>query len=235
MWEWLLTPIDADRLHDLGFHLKWHGRVMVVAWGVLVPAGVIAARFFKVLPRQRYPEVVDNRVWWRTHLGAQIGALLLMVIGLWLVLSRPGETTSLTSSIWLHRAFGWAVLWLGVMQAASGAFRGTKGGPTDKRNLRGDHYDMTPRRLAFEVLHKGSGYLALALSMAAVLSGMWQANAPIWMWIVLPVWWALMAVLFVLFQKRGMVVSTYEAIWGPDPTHPGNSRRGGPGAGGATR
>ncbi|SFJ43402.1 cytochrome b561 domain-containing protein [Jannaschia pohangensis] len=224
MIDWLLTPIDAARAHDLGFHLSWHGRLMVIAWGVLVPAGVIAARFFKVLPRQRFPEVVDNRVWWRSHLIAQVMALVLMVAGLWLVLSRPGTTTSLTDAIWVHRAFGWAVLWLGLMQALSGAFRGSKGGPTD-RSMRGDHYDMTPRRLAFEVLHKVAGYAALILSMLAVLSGLWQANAPIWMWLLLPIWWAILGTLFVLFQRRGMVIDTYVAIWGPDAVHPGNARK----------
>jgi hypothetical protein len=127
---------------------------------------------------------------------------------------------------WLHRGLGWAVIWLALMQAASGAFRGSKGGPTDKRGrLRGDHYDMTPKRLAFEAMHKASGYAALVLSMGAVLTGLWQANGPVWMWLVLPTWWAVIAVLFVLFQRRGMVIDTYVAIWGPDAIHPGNTRR----------
>ncbi|MEM7710600.1 MAG: cytochrome b561 domain-containing protein, partial [Pseudomonadota bacterium] len=166
-------------------------------------------------------------VWWRTHLGAQIAALLLMIVGMWLVLSAPARLDSVTWFAWLHRGLGWAVLWLGIMQAATGAFRGTKGGPTDrKRGLRGDHYDMTPRRLAFEAMHKASGYAALVLSMGAVLSGLWQSNGPVWMWIVLTLWWVFVGVLFVLFQRRGMVIDTYVAIWGPDPSHPGNSGRG---------
>ena len=224
--DWLMTPIDPSRAHDLSLHLKYHGRVMVVAWGFLVPLGIVAARFFKVLPRQRFPDEVGNLVWWRAHLVAQIGALLLMVVGLWLVLSRPHTTSSITGAVWIHHAFGWAVLWLGAMQAASGAFRGSKGGPDDPRgSLRGDHYDMTPRRLAFEMLHKAAGYAALGLSISAVLSGMWQANAPIWMWIVLPSWWAVLAVAFVALQRRGMVIDTYVALWGPDAVHPGNARR----------
>ena len=224
MWEWLLQPIDPTRAHDLGLHLKWHGRVMVIAWGICVPLGVIAARFFKILPRQRFPEVVDNRAWWRTHLASQIGAIALSAVGLWLIVARPETTTSITPTVWVHRAFGWSVLFLGVMQGLSGAFRGSKGGPKD-RQMRGDHYDMTPRREAFEIVHKTAGYTALTLSMIAVLTGCWQANAPIWMWIVLPLWWALMAGLFVVFERRGMVIDTYVAIWGPDAIHPGNRRR----------
>jgi hypothetical protein len=230
MIDWLLGPIDPTRAHMMTLDYAWHGRVMVIAWGVLVPIGVLAARFFKVLPRQEFPVVVGNLVWWRAHLTAQIAALALMVLGMYLVLAAPARLDSVTAFAWMHRGLGWAVLWLGVMQGLSGAFRGTKGGPTDPRgSLRGDHYDMTPRRLAFEAMHKVSGYAALALSMGAVLTGLWQANGPVWMWLVLTIWWAFIAALFVVFQKRGMVIDTYVAIWGPDPAHPGNARRQRPG------
>lgn len=223
--EWLLTPVDAARPHDLGLDLKWHGRLMVVAWGLLVPLGVIAARFFKVLPRQNFPSVVENLLWWRAHLFSQIFALVLMGVGLWLVLMRDHSAT-VTPSAWLHASLGWAVLAFGAMQGLSGAFRGSKGGPTDPRGrLRGDHYDMTRRRLIFERVHKTVGYGALGLSAAAVLTGMWQANAPHWMWLVIPGWWLFLMVVFVALQRRGMVVDTYVALWGPDPTLPGNRPR----------
>ena len=222
---WLLGPIDPARPHAVDATHAWHGRLMVLAWGVLIPIGVIAARFFKVLPRQRFPEEVDNRVWWRTHLIAQWSSLALMAAGLWLVWNATLALPSITGTRWLHGWLGWAVLALGLLQGISGLLRGSQGGPNDPRGrMRGDHYDMTPRRLLFERLHKTVGYGAMMLAMAAVLSGMWQANAPRWMWGVIPVWWALLIVLFVLFQRRGMVIDTYLAIWGPDPSHPGNNR-----------
>ena len=225
MIEWLLTPIDATRPHDVAFHQAWHGRLMVLAWGFLVPAGVIAARFFKVLPRQRFPEVVDNRVWWRTHLTAQWSSLAMMTIGLVLVLNAPTAQPSATASAWLHHWLGWAVLAMGLVQGSSGLLRGSKGGPTDPRGrMRGDHYDMTRRRLAFERLHKTLGYTALMLAMLTVLTGLWQANAPRWFWLVLSFWWGALVMLFYVFQRRGMVIDTYVAIWGPDPNHPGHPR-----------
>ena len=226
MLEWLLEPIDAARAHDLGWNLKWHGRFMVIAWGVLVPFGVIAARFFKVLPKQNFPSVVESLLWWRTHLFAQISALALMGVGLWIVLARTTSSTSGTGSLGLHLALGWVVLALGAAQGLSGLMRGSKGGPTDPRGrLRGDHYDMTRRRLVFEAVHKTLGYSALGLSMAAVLTGMWQANAPHWMWLLIPGWWLGLIMTFVWFTRRGMVVDTYLALWGPDPQHPGNMGR----------
>ncbi|KIT14839.1 cytochrome b561 domain-containing protein [Jannaschia aquimarina] len=225
MIDWLLAPIDLTRPHDVGALHAWHGRLMVLAWGVLVPLGVIIARFFKVLPRQRFPEVVENLFWWRTHLAAQGGALVLMAVGLVLVL-WTGPGVSATAGAWVHHWLGWAILALGAAQGMSGLLRGTKGGPTDPRgSLRGDHYDMTRRRLVFERVHKTLGYAALALSLAAVMTGLWQANAPRWMWMSLSFWWGGLAAAFVIFQRRGMVVDTYVALWGPDPSHPGNARR----------
>ena len=226
LYDWLMTPIDAGRIHDIDLEHAWHGRLMVIAWGILVPIGVIAARFFKVLPRQRFPEETDNRVWWRTHLTAQWSSLAMMAVGVWLVRSTDAVLPTITNSAWLHAWLGWAVLTLGLLQGVSGLLRGTKGGPKDPRGtLRGDHYDMTRRRLAFERFHKTSGYTVLLIAMVTVLTGMWQANGPLWMWLFIPSWWAFLAVLFVRFQRRGMVVDTYLAIWGPNPDHPGNTRR----------
>ncbi|MGL4239726.1 MAG: cytochrome b561 domain-containing protein, partial [Beijerinckiaceae bacterium] len=98
------------------------------------------------------------------------------------------------------------------------------GGPTEP-SVRGDHYDMTARRRAFEHLHKSAGYLALALGVAAIVTGLWQANAPRWMWIALAAWWGLFLAAFVALQRRGLAFDTYQAIWGPDACHPGNARR----------
>ena len=48
--EWLLAPIDQARAHEIGLGVAWHGRSMVLAWGVLAPLAVLIARFYKVLP-----------------------------------------------------------------------------------------------------------------------------------------------------------------------------------------
>ena len=221
MWEWLLSPIDASRMHDVGFAVSWHGRLMVLAWGVLAPLGVVVARYWKVTPRQHWPEQTDNQFWWVFHRIAQYSALVLTFIGVTLVWRSSGSTSA-TASAYLHHWMGWTITVLGVSQALSGWFRGSKGGPTDIEGLRGDHYDMTPRRIAFEVFHKTFGYGALLLAGATILTGLWQANAPIWMWLCIFIWWAGLIVAALSFQRRGMAVDTYQAIWGNDPEHPGN-------------
>lgn len=213
--DWLLAPIDATRAHDVGVAISWHARLMVVAWGVLAPLAVIVARFFKVMPSQNWPQELDNQTWWRSHWIGQSLVVCLSVLGLLLVL--PSDIATMT----LHNWLGYAVLVGACVQILLGLFRGSKGGPTDAQ-MRGHHYDMTPWRRAFEALHKTIGYGTIGAGIVTILLGLWKANAPVWMWLVLTIWWIGLFVTFALLQKRGMAVDTYQAIWGTDPQHPGN-------------
>lgn len=221
MWEWLLSPIDASRAHEVGFAISWHARSMVLGWGILAPLAVLVARFFKVMPRQDWPRQLDNQTWWRGHWIGQTFVLGLSILGLALVMPPSWGEMS------LHRWMGYSVLVAVVAQVALGLARGTKGGPTapaEDGTLRGDHYDMTPRRRAFEVAHKTLGYGVLLLAASTILMGLWESNGPRWMWLVLAVWWSTLVLVFGIFQKRGMAVNTYQAIWGTDSVHPGNTQ-----------
>jgi hypothetical protein len=215
---WLLAPIDASRPHELSEALAWHGRLMTLAWGVLIPLGVVVARYLKVTPRQDWPRQLDNKLWWRSHLACQYAGGACMLAGLAIALSaaRPGASFT-------HAAMGYAVLGFGAMQFLAGWLRGSKGGPTETE-IRGDHYDMTLRRVVFEHVHKTVGYLALGLAAVTILSGLWAANAPRWMWLSIAGWWLLLLVASLRLQSLGRHVSSYHAIWGPDPAHPGNRR-----------
>ncbi|MEM7023782.1 MAG: cytochrome b561 domain-containing protein [Pseudomonadota bacterium] len=221
MIEWLLGPIDPSRAHEVGLNVAWHARLMVLAWGVLIPLGVIIARFGKVMPGQDWPRQLDNPTWWHSHLSLQYIAGAAMLGGLGMILMRPGEGLGAT----LHVFAGWTILSLAGVQFLAGWLRGTKGGPTSPAadgSYAGDHYDMTLRRKIFEHVHKTLGYLLLAAATATILSGLWITNAPVWMWLALIAWWILYVVGFVALQRRRLAVDTYQAIWGPSKTHPGN-------------
>ncbi|MEM9550502.1 MAG: cytochrome b561 domain-containing protein [Pseudomonadota bacterium] len=225
MLDWLLASIDPSRGHDVGWHLSWHARLMVVAWAFLVPAGILAARFFKIWPGQDWPAQLDNRNWWKAHRAAQYLGAVCMVAGLCLILVADPSEDTLPGP---HAMMGWTVLAIAALQIFGGILRGSKGGPTERDatgTMRGDHFDMTRRRLLFEYAHKSLGYLAFFLSIATVISGLWQSNAPRWMWIMLSLWWVILGGVFVALQRRGMTVDTYQAIWGVDPDLPGNKRR----------
>lgn len=201
-----------------------HARSMLLAWFVLVPVGILAARFFKIMPRQDWPREIDNRVWWVTHQVVLYAAMAIALGSVVYIVSRS-EGFAWSS----HSFYGVGAVTLGVLQIVAGWLRGTKGGPTDKgadpgdpSTWRGDHYDMTPRRLWFEAWHKLCGYAAVGFALAAVVSGMeaakWGMASTVRMLAVLTFWVAAF-VLLARFKRR---VSTYRAIWGDDPGHPGN-------------
>lgn len=220
MLDWLLAPIDAIRAHEVDSAVAWHARSMTLGWAVIAPLAVLAARYLKVPPWQDWPRSLDSQLWWRCHWIGLTAAALLTVFGMWPIL---GATTNGS----LHGALGKAVLALLAAQIALGLLRGSKGGPTapgPDGSPRGDHYDMTPRRVIFERAHKGLGLVTLSLALAAVAMGLHLANAPRWMWLAIGIWWTALALVAFALQRRGWAVDTYQAIWGPDSSHPGNRR-----------
>jgi hypothetical protein len=222
MLEWLATPLSGASTHDIEAAMAWHARLMALAWGVLLPLGALAARFFKVLPGQDWPRVLDAKPWWHAHRLLQWSGVALMTLALALVLVRqdaPGRPPAAVAHAWL----GWLLAAAAWLQVAAGQARGSKGGPT-AAELRGDHYDMTPRRVRFERLHKGLGWAALGGAVACIGLGLVTADAPRWMPLALALWWALLGAAFARWQRAGRCIDTYQAIWGPDPAHPGNRR-----------
>jgi hypothetical protein len=220
LWTWLLTPISGNPVHDISVVVSWHARLMVLSWGVLLPLGVCIARFYKVTPNQKWPEQLDNKLWWHAHLLIQIVGLSLAILGLILIGFIHSKTINTHLAQW-HGYLGWLVMTLGLLQAGGGMLRGSKGGPTDAQ-LRGDHYDMTRRRRVFEWVHKTGGYLALLLALCVIGMGLLVSDAPRWMPAVLIVWWLGLGFCFLWLQGRGRCFDTYQAIWGDSPEHPGN-------------
>ena len=218
MIDWLQTSLSGSADHGLPAAVAWHGRGMVLAWGILIPLGVLVARYFKVMPGQDWPRRLDNPTWFRWHLRLQNAAIVVMLVALATILwgaqgGWPGAGT--------HRVLGWTVVALGLAQVVAGLLRGTKGGPTAP-DMRGDHYDMTPRRVAFERAHKFGGLAALALAAATLLAGLAAADAPRWMPLVLVAWWLCLAAVATILQRHGRCLDTYQAIWGPGDGHPGS-------------
>ncbi len=221
---WLLAPLDVTRPHDLDWDTKWHGRVMTLSWAILLPMGVLIARFGKITPRQNWPQRLDNRLWFHTHWMMQTAATFGMVLGVYLIWKPAGEGWL----IFVHRSLGWSIAAFCAMQVLAGMFRGSRGGPDHPApdgSWRGDHFDMTLHRRAFEFMHKSIGYAALLCAMASIATGLWIANAPNWMWVTLSMWYAGLIVAFIALQRRGLCIDTYQAIWGPDPQLPGNRIR----------
>jgi hypothetical protein len=224
MLDWLFAPMSGSSTHTIAPALAWHARLMVLAWGVMLPLGALTARYFKLTPghHSRYdgPRQLDPKGWWHTHRLLQYGGIALMSLGVMWVWGQGGGA-AVGAVAWWHMLAGWAVFALGWLQVLGGWLRGSKGGP-GQTSLRGDHYDMTLRRRVFERLHKSLGWLAVGLSVAAIALGLVAADAPRWMACALLVWWLLLAAAAWRLQMQGRCIDTYQVIWGPDPVHPGN-------------
>ncbi|MDH2240050.1 cytochrome b561 domain-containing protein [Pigmentiphaga sp. GD03639] len=214
---WLQQSMVDGRPHRIDMAQAWHARAMVLAWAVMIPLGILAARFFKVMPRQAWPAALDNKCWWHAHLALQIGGVLATTGAVALVWQTSGSDTGLAR---VHRASAWATCALAALQVLGGMLRGSKGNPDEP----GDHYDMTGRRVVFEAAHKLAGYLALAVAAVAIVTGLLYVNAPRWMPVLIGAWSLAWAGAFAWLQCRGWCIDTYQAIWGADPRHPGNRR-----------
>lgn len=220
--QWLLTPLSGAAEHAIQPLTYWHARSMVLAWAVLFPLGALVARFHKVRPGRGWPQALDDKWWWHHHRWLQYTGCIAMLIGLGLAYRQGGGPAGGLAQ-W-HHWLGWLVIVMAVLQVLGGLLRGSKGGPTD-RQLRGDHYDMTPRRIAFEWLHKGLGWTSVLLSMVVIAMGLVVVDAPRWMPLVLALWYAVLIACFWRWHREGRCLDTYQAIWGPDPAHPGNGPR----------
>ena len=195
-------------LGHLPTYMAWHASLMLVAWGLMLPVGVLLARFFKVTPEQDFPKIRDNQFWWNWHRGLQYGGLILASFSTGLMWQKTGLGES------THAQLGLALIGLAWLQAVSSWVRGSKGGPTEKQ-LRGDHYDMTARRLVFESWHKTFGWTCLVAALLVIGSGFYQVGAPSTLYIGIPAVLALVfTIVFSSLTKQKRWIDTYKAIWG---------------------
>lgn len=223
---WLLLPLSGAGEHHIELGTAWHARAMVLAWAVCLPLGALTARFFKVRPGQDWPRQLDDKVWWHVHRTLQYGGVIAMSLGLALALAQgwsSGAGAAAGRARAVHAVLGWALCLAGWTQVIGGWLRGTKGGPGEAQ-LRGDHYDMSPWRQGFESLHKRLGWGAVVLAVPVIGLGLYVADAPRWMAVVLALWWAALGAVFASLQAQGRCMDTYQAIWGPGEMHPGNQR-----------
>jgi Eukaryotic cytochrome b561 len=224
MIDWLLAPLSGALTHAIAAPIAWHGRLMVLAWGVCIPLGILAARYWKIAPHQNWPAQLDHKGWWHAHRFFQWLGVVLTLIALVLLYNFAPQVLNAPTATRLHSmhaALGYAVSAAALWQIAHGLLRGSKGGPTDQ-TLRGDHYDMTPRRRAFEIVHKSLGWSALVAAMVAIITGLVRSDAPRWMLLGIATWWIVLALMAGRWQRAGRCMDTYQAIWGPSQTHPGN-------------
>jgi hypothetical protein len=227
--QWLLAPIVSATVLGREPAYMVHGALMIVSMVLCLPIGAVIARYFKVTPKQNWPIELDSKFWWYCHLVFSYLGLFASILAMAAIFSTwrvfDLETVSrLNTAQLLHLVIGWATLLLCCFIIFTAWFRGTKGGPGEK-NIRGDHYDLTPRRLLFESIHKKSSYLFFLLCIFCIGGGLLLIGAKGWMLVVLAFLFLCSVLWIMRLELKGRRIPSYPATWGLRPEHPGNRRR----------
>jgi hypothetical protein len=227
--EWLVAPLSGALQRENPPYFVAHALLTTFALGFLMPMGIVLARYFKITKKQDWPRQLDSKFWWQSHLFFSYTAMCCLLIGIvllwpWLKGFDLRDLRQLSLLRLVHVIVGWALVFLSIFIVITGWLRGTKGGPTDKQ-MRGDHYDLSPRRLWFEATHKKASYFAFVLMVVALAGGLYAAGSPRWMLIALVFSWLVWALVAAKLELSGRQIPTYQATWGLKTEHPGNRRR----------
>jgi len=130
-----------------------HGILMIVGWGLLLPSGILMAKFGKHRA---------NAWWFKMHMAFQPIGLLVSVIG-WIIALVNFTTLDGGPGVsFTHAVAGSVTMGLSLLQAVNGIFR--------PHNPSGDEKKST-RRVIWEYAHRGVGWIALILSIITIAIG----------------------------------------------------------------
>ncbi|WP_455227307.1 cytochrome b561 domain-containing protein [Lautropia mirabilis] len=225
--DWLRAPLHTGPLDDVNPVDFWHGVLMGTAGAVLVPVAVLAARYWKIVPGQDWPRIINHRGWQRVHGLCGVAAVLCLVAGVAMAFQGMSLASHLAHP---HAWMGWGVMAVLLLLVVNIALRGSIGGPgrhqartlVHLHDVPGDHYDMTRRRRIFEHGHRWLGYGLMLALFANVMTGYWHVNVPRGLALATLAWWACLALMAWRWERQGRAVDGYQARWGPSMAHPGN-------------
>ncbi|KAF9616558.1 hypothetical protein IFM89_030325 [Coptis chinensis] len=146
----LLLRGSAEAEQDLRPVLAVHGFMMFVAWGILLPGGILAARYLKHL---------KGDGWYQIHVYLQYSGLAIVMLGIiFAVAELRGFFFGST-----HVKFGITAIFLVCVQPVNAFLR-------PKKPENGEQ--VSSRRVYWEYLHVIVGRSAIVAGIAALFSGM---------------------------------------------------------------
>lgn len=137
---------------DTGLNAKIyaHGTLMMIGWGLLLPCGVLIAKFFKHRP---------NGLWFKIHRPLQIFGLIVALTGWIIALTSFNVFGDKGYTNYYHGIMGCTVMSLGLCQPINAFLRPHAPEAGDDKPL---------KRLAWEILHKTFGWGAVLLAVATI-------------------------------------------------------------------
>lgn len=146
----LLMRGSAEAEEDLRPVLAVHGFMMFLAWGILLPGGILAARYMKH---------VKGDGWFQIHVYLQYSGLSIVFLGF---LFAVAELRGLSFSS-LHVKFGMLAIVLAIAQPINAYLRPKKPGAGEV---------VSPKRRLWEYIHVIVGRGAIVVGIAALITGM---------------------------------------------------------------
>ncbi|XP_020593907.1 cytochrome b561, DM13 and DOMON domain-containing protein At5g54830 [Phalaenopsis equestris] len=146
----LLLRGSAEAEQDLRPVLAVHGFMMFIAWGILLPGGIMAARYLKH---------VKGDSWYQTHVYLQYSGIAIVLLG---VLFAAAELRGFYISS-PHVKFGVAAIVLACIQPINAYLR-------PKRPTNGEA--LSRRRVIWEYFHAVTGRFAILAGIVALFTGM---------------------------------------------------------------
>ncbi|KAF5726270.1 cytochrome b DM13 and DOMON domain-containing protein [Tripterygium wilfordii] len=146
----LLMRGSAEAEQDLRPVLAVHGFMMFLAWGILLPGGILAARYLKH---------VKGDGWYQFHVYLQYSGLAIVLLGL---LFAVAELRGFYVSS-LHVKFGIAAIFLACVQPVNASLR-------PKKPANGE--EPSSKRLLWEYFHFIVGRGAIVAGVVALFTGM---------------------------------------------------------------
>lgn len=146
----LLMRGSAEAEEDLRPVLAVHGFMMFLAWGILLPGGILAARYLKH---------VKGDGWFQIHVYLQYSGLAIVFLGF---LFAVAELRGLSFSS-LHVKFGMLAIVLCIAQPVNAYLR-------PKKPVAGE--EVSSKRRLWEYIHVIVGRGAIVVGVAALITGM---------------------------------------------------------------
>ncbi|KAF3776726.1 Cytochrome b561 DM13 and DOMON domain-containing protein [Nymphaea thermarum] len=146
----LLMRGSTEAEQDLRPVLAVHGFMMFLAWGILLPSGILAARYLKH---------VKGDGWYQIHVYLQYSGLAIILLG---ILFAAAELRGFSFSS-IHVKFGVAAIFLAFVQPINASFR-------PKKPAAGEH--ASPARILWVYIHIIIGRGALVVGIASLVSGL---------------------------------------------------------------